>query len=113
MGILILLQFSVCGTCYYTSIFCSTVSSNSDLSSGAAPGYPKSHTQAFDKSGFAAGTPPPFNLAGLPSGSQPGGLGGPAYVHYVPGMATQPQAPMLAHQLHQVVKFDNQLTILA
>ena len=47
-----------------------TVSSNSDLTGVAGTGYPKTHQQAaFDKTGFAAGTPPPFNMPpGLPTG---------------------------------------------
>ena len=88
------------------------VSSASDLTA-AATGYPKSHSQAFDKSGFAAGTPPPYGpmaaaATGLPTGTQAGpmGAGAPqaAYVQYVPGLAAAqpPSAQMLAHQLHQV-----------
>ena len=81
-----------------------SVSSGAEPGVGSTSGYPKSHSQSFDKSGFATGTPPPFSLQGLASGSQAGGaLGAPtAFVQYVPGLAAQPQAPMLAHQLHQV-----------
>ncbi|XP_077988713.1 uncharacterized protein LOC144443197 isoform X2 [Glandiceps talaboti] len=72
----------------------------------------KTHTQTFDKQGFHAGTPPPFNLA-LPSGGQGGSLN-PATGYattppqYVPMMAHphqhqhqhQHHSQMLPHQMH-------------
>ena len=76
----------------------SALSTSTDLTSGSS-GFPKSHAQAFDK-GFAANTPPPFNLPGLNPGSQSGALGGPPYM-YIPNLPQQP-AQMLAHPLHQV-----------
>lgn len=80
-----------------------SVSSNSDLTAAAATSYPKAHQQAFDKSGFATGTPPPFNLPpGLPAGTQAGTLSGTPYVaqYAMPPGAIHPS--QMLHQLHQV-----------
>lgn len=69
------------------------------------PGYAgKTHAQAFDKQGFHAGTPPPFNLqmaAGqLATGTQAGPLGAPTYgAPFVPMMTHQPHSQMLHHPL--------------
>jgi len=59
--------------------------------------------QSFDKAGFHAGTPPPFNIP-LPTGTQAGPMGGPtAYgTPYVPVMTHQPHSQMLHHPLQQV-----------
>ncbi|XP_052794183.1 protein lingerer-like [Mya arenaria] len=82
----------------------STVTGSSDISS-LPGGYSKTHPQAFDKQGFHAGTPPPFNLqmaAGqLATGTQAGSLGAHTtpYAPYVPMMPHQPHSQMLHHPL--------------
>ena len=84
-------------------VFLSAVtSSGTDMA--AATGYGKTHTQSFDKAaGFAAGTPPPFNLA-LSSGSQAGHMGPTATygAPYMPVMAHLPHSQMQHHHLQQV-----------
>lgn len=62
--------------------------------------------QAFDKQGFHAGTPPPFNMplaAGqLATGTQAAPLGtptGPYGTPYVPLMTHQPHSQMMHHPL--------------
>ncbi|XP_064646872.1 ubiquitin-associated protein 2-like isoform X2 [Lineus longissimus] len=62
----------------------------------------KSHAQSFDKQGFHAGTPPPFNMP-VAGGSQAGPMGAPTtpYASYMPILQHQPQAQMLHHQLQQ------------
>ncbi|XP_074650510.1 uncharacterized protein LOC141905528 isoform X1 [Tubulanus polymorphus] len=72
----------------------------SDMSGTA---YGKSHTQvglSFDKQGFHAGTPPPFNLAAMQSGTQ-GGPMAPTnpYAQFVPMMTHHSQ--LMHHQLQQ------------
>ncbi|XP_070542055.1 ubiquitin-associated protein 2-like isoform X2 [Ptychodera flava] len=87
-----------------------STSAASDMS-GSVYGS-KTHAQTYDKQGFHAGTPPPFNIP-LASGSQ-GGTMNPATgyatspAQYVPLMAHphqhqhqhQHHSPMLPHQLH-------------
>nr|XP_006811805.1 PREDICTED: ubiquitin-associated protein 2-like [Saccoglossus kowalevskii] len=71
----------------------------------------KAHAQSFDKQGFHAGTPPPFNIP-LASGAQ-GGTMNPATGYaatpapFVQMMAPHPHqhqhqhhSQMLAHQMH-------------
>lgn len=59
--------------------------------------------QAFDKQGFAAGTPPPFSLP-LAAGTQAGPMGAPTNPYGTPG----PFIPVMPHSqihhptLHQV-----------
>ncbi len=73
----------------------SATSSASDLTAAAA-GYGKTHPQSFDKAGFHASTPPPFNLP-LPPGTQAGSVGAPAAygAPYVPMMPHQPHSQIL------------------
>lgn len=60
--------------------------------------------QAFDKQGFAAGTPPPFSLP-LAAGTQAGPMGAPTNPY---GTPAGPFVPMMPHSqilhpsLHQV-----------
>ncbi|KAI0237344.1 hypothetical protein LSAT2_012142 [Lamellibrachia satsuma] len=80
----------------------SLTSSTPDIG-GAGSGYNKGHTQPYDKPGFHAGTPPPFNLP-LATGSQaaplgaPTGYGAPAYM---PMMPPQQHSQMLHHHMQQ------------
>ncbi|KAL4227227.1 copulation [Mactra antiquata] len=85
----------------------STVTVGSGSSDIQIPGYGgKTHAQAFDKQGFHAGTPPPFNLqmaAGqLATGTQAGPLGAPTAAFggpFVPMMTHQPHSQMMHHPL--------------
>lgn len=62
-------------------------------------GYGKSHTQAFDKQGFHAGTPPPFNLP-LATGTQAGPLGAPTTPYGAAPFMNVPMMPPHNQMLH-------------
>lgn len=67
-------------------------------------GYGKTHTQPFEKQGFHAGTPPPFNLPMAATGTQAGPLGAPTTPYgapFVPMMAHQPPSQLLHPQMQQ------------
>lgn len=64
--------------------------------------------QSFDKQGFHAGTPPPFNLPsamGGPGGA-PGGYAPAPFLHILQPAHQQPHSQMLHHHLAQ----DGQVT---
>lgn len=68
--------------------------------------------QSFDKQGFHAGTPPPFNLPSalggpgpLNPGAAPGGYAPAPFLHILPHQ--QPHSQLLHHHLAQ----DGQVTL--
>ncbi|CAL8336362.1 unnamed protein product [Merluccius merluccius] len=82
----------------------SVTSSNSGVPDISGSVYNKS--QAFDKQGFHAGTPPPFNLPSalggpgpLNPGGAPGGYAPAPYLHILPHQ--QPHSQLLHHHLAQ------------
>ena len=69
-------------------------------------GYGKTHTQAFDKQGIHAGTPPPFNLQQFATGSQTGShIGAPnnpyGAAQFIPLMTHQPPSQLHLQGLQQ------------
>ncbi|ESP05516.1 hypothetical protein LOTGIDRAFT_228067 [Lottia gigantea] len=76
----------------------------------AGSSYTKSHSQAFDKQGFHAGTPPPF----LPHGTanQTGPLGTPTNPYAATGPFVQMVTPhnQLLHQIHQDSSVSNRMS---
>ncbi|XP_060063768.1 ubiquitin-associated protein 2-like isoform X5 [Ylistrum balloti] len=69
-------------------------------------GYGKSHTQAFDKQGFHAGTPPPFNLP-LATGTQAGPLGAPTTPYGAAPFMNVPMMPPHNQMLHPNMQQDS------
>uniref|UniRef100_A0A8C7DXQ6 Ubiquitin associated protein 2a n=1 Tax=Oncorhynchus kisutch TaxID=8019 RepID=A0A8C7DXQ6_ONCKI len=79
----------------------SVTSGNSGVPEISGSVYNK--TQSFDKQGFHAGTPPPFNLPsamGGPGGA-PGGYAPAPFLHILQPAHQQPHSQMLHHHLAQ------------
>ncbi|KAL0977781.1 hypothetical protein UPYG_G00161110 [Umbra pygmaea] len=78
----------------------SVTSGNSGVPEISGSVYNK--TQSFDKQGFHAGTPPPFNLpSALGPGGAPGGYAPTPFLHILQPTHQQPHNQMLHHHLAQ------------